>query len=149
MDVTGEQAGEVITLGGYLPAQQQADPPSSSSPSSLFPSLADECAETFAAEKELHATMHTFHRAAATLLQDVRPDLSSLPAVLRPFRDFRRGHLGKYQDAYISLSLAQILKHYILLDIVPLYLLDSTKSDKVIRTLFGISLSELPRCSVC
>jgi hypothetical protein len=123
------QAGEVITLGGYLPAQHLRD--ASAAAAVSFPSLAEECAETFAAEKELQATMHTFHQAADTLMQDVRPDLSALSGVLSPFQDFRREHFSKYRDAYISLSLSQILKHYILLDIVPLYLLDSNDSHKV------------------
>jgi hypothetical protein len=70
-------------------------------------------------------------------MQDVRPDLASLSSVLKLFQDFRREHFDKYKDAYISLSLSQILKHYVLLDVVPMYLLDSNNSDKV---LFAVSL---------
>lgn len=108
----------------------------SHSPSTAFPSLTEECAETFAAERALQDTMHTFHQAADTLMQDVRPDLSSLPEVLKNFQDFRKDHFTKYTEAYISLSLSQILKHYILLDIVPLYLLDSNESDKVVYCVY-------------
>jgi hypothetical protein len=96
-----------------------------------FPTLEEECRETFGAEQDLQATMHTFHTAADTLMQDVRPDLASLSSVLKLFQDFRREHFDKYKDAYISLSLSQILKHYVLLDVVPMYLLDSNNSDKV------------------
>lgn len=118
-----------MTLGGYLPTHQPEDScvPSISAPSSL----AADCEEISVIEKTLQATMLTFHQAADTLMQDVRPDLSSLPVVLTPFADFRRGHFKKYTDAYISLSLSQLLKHYILLDIVPLYLLDSNESEMV------------------
>ena len=124
----------MITLGGYLPANYQGD---TEVGLMSFPTLEEECRETFGAEQDLQATMHTFHTAADTLMQDVRPDLASLSSVLKLFQDFRREHFAKYKDAYISLSLSQILKHYILLDVVPMYLLDSNNSDKV---LFAVSL---------
>ena len=105
-------------------------------PSGSFPTLNEECKEMQSAEKALQDTMQTFQDAANTLMQDVRHDLSSLSSVLSFFQEFRRHHLKKYRDAYISISLSQILKHYVMLDILPIYLLDGNDMNQVRKFCF-------------
>jgi hypothetical protein len=115
-----------LTLGGYLPtplSPQQEEGETGD----------DNDKDEGEGEGELQATMSSvFQLAALTLMKDVRPDLSSLPALLAPFQTFRTQHPDKYKEAFVSLSLSQVLEQYVLLDIVPLHLLNSQETHKVV-----------------
>ncbi len=59
-----------------------------------------------------------YQKAIAILLQDVRQDLHQPRELLVKFFILRKNYPSQYTAAYIDLSLAQLLKPYITLDIL-------------------------------
>ena len=61
----------------------------------------------------------TYTKAAAVLLEDVRPEICDVGEILSKFSTYRDTYLEKYMTSFVSLSLLELLRPLVLIDIMP------------------------------
>lgn len=65
----------------------------------------------------------TYRAAASVLLEDVRPEICSIGEILNKFSSYRNSYIEKYMSSFVSLSLLEVLKPLVLVDIMPVDIL--------------------------
>jgi hypothetical protein len=65
-----------------------------------------------------HTKLSSIKQAGRLVLEDVRPEISSIKEILRQFSSFRKSMTDQYRDAYVDLSLPGLMEPLVLLDIV-------------------------------